>query len=385
PALPKLEEKQPPKERRRHRRTVEQEPPVGEFSVPAVPNGAAAGDSLKKPASTRPPPPSGRTLSERDIEVLNKITAEIENEDKSDVDAPGFEVELERYMSKGRKRALNTERSESIRRKRRRQDFLVKLGKSFEKQSVGGSERFKLAHEPAVVSEVQAKEVQDEKERKKDMQRKRRRENTIRLETQRFLDAELKAHEVPDAVVKAKYLREAERAQKKIKSTKRALEGASAPEEISEVTPLAPNLEGGTTSSFHIGRSSPSRRKSGRAGAASASRPKKSKEQKQAEKDAAEAAYAAMENDESLSSSLLDDPRKEWLKKDGKEGTPMSMVAPTYDSKGYNQIYEQIWRDIARKDIPKVYRIKALSLGTRQENLRKTAQLASKQSRKWQE
>lgn len=117
PALPKLEEKQPPKERRRHRRTVEQEPPVGEFSVPAVPNGAAAGDSLKKPASTRPPPPSGRTLTERDIEVLNKITAEIENEDKSDVDAPGFEVELERYMSKGRKRALNTERSESIRRK----------------------------------------------------------------------------------------------------------------------------------------------------------------------------------------------------------------------------------------------------------------------------
>ena len=57
----------------------------------------------------------------------------------------------------------------------------------------------------------------------------------------------------------------------------------------------------------------------------------------------------------------------------------------TYDSRGYNQIYEQIWRDIARKDIPKVYRIKTLSLGTRQENLRKTAQLASKQSRKWQE
>ena len=269
---------------------------------------------------------------------------------------------------------------------RRRQDFLVKLGKSFEKQALGGSERFKLSHEPAVVSEVQAKEVQDEKERKKDMQRKRRRENTIRLETQRFLDAELKANEVPDAVIKAKYLREAERAQKKIKSTKRALEGATAPEEISEVTPLAPNLEGGTTSSFHIGRSSPSRRKSGRAGAASASRPKKSKEQKQAEKEAAEAAYAAMENDEPLPSSLLlDDPRKEWLKKEGKEGTPMSIAAPTYDSKGYNQIYEQIWRDIARKDIPKVYRIKAMSLGTRQENLRKTAQLASKQSRKWQE
>lgn len=266
---------------------------------------------------------------------------------------------------------------------------MIKLGKTFERQAIAGTERFKLAHEPSVVSEVQAKEVQDEKERKKDMQRKRRRENTIRLETQRLLDAELKAHEVPDAVVKAKYLREAERAQKKIKSTKRALEGATAPEEISEVPPLAPNLEGGTTSSFHIGRSSPSRRKSNRGGPAT-SRPKKSKEQKQAEKDAAEAAYAAMENDEPLPLSLahLDDPRMESLKKDAKgglskEATPTPLA--TYDSKGYNQIYEQIWRDIARKDIPKVYRIKALSLGTRQENLRKTAQLASKQSRKWQE
>lgn len=116
PAQPKAEEKQPPKERRRPRRTVEQEPPLGEFS-PAAPNGVAAADSLKKPASTRPPPPSGRTLTERDVEVLHKITAEIENEDKSDVDAPGFEAELERYISKGRKRALNTERSEGIRRK----------------------------------------------------------------------------------------------------------------------------------------------------------------------------------------------------------------------------------------------------------------------------
>lgn len=225
---------------------------------------------------------------------------------------------------------------------------------------------------------MQAKEVLDEKERKKDMQRKRRRENTVRMETQRKAEAERKANETQDSVTKAKLLREAERAQKKIKSTKRALEGITAPEEIGDITPLAPNLEGGTTSSFHIG--SPSRRKSGRGGPST--RPKKSKEQKQAEKDAAEAAYAAMENDEPMPIAPREDARKELLKKDGKESTPVPL---TYDSKGYNQIYEQIWRDIARKDIPKVYRIKTLSLGTRQENLRKTAQLASKQSRKWQE
>jgi DNA helicase INO80 len=247
-------------------------------------------------------------------------------------------------------------------------------------------DRFRISNEASVVSEVQAKEIQDEKERKKDMQRKRRRENTVRLEMQKKLEAERKANKAQDSAEKAKFLREAERAQRKIKTTKRALEGITAPEEIGEVTPLAPNLEGGTTSSFHIGRNSPSRRKSGRGGPVT--RPKKSKEQKQAEKDAAEAAYAAMENDEPLPLAPKEDPRKESLKKEAKgsrskETSPAPLSA--FETKGYNQIYEQIWRDIARKDIPKVYRIKALSLSTRQENLRKTAQLASKQSRKWQE
>ncbi|RMZ86182.1 hypothetical protein DV737_g280, partial [Chaetothyriales sp. CBS 132003] len=60
-------------------------------------------------------------------------------------------------------------------------------------------------------------------------------------------------------------------------------------------------------------------------------------------------------------------------------------VVVNYDSKGYQQIYEQIWRDMARKDVPKVFRIKQTSLATRQDNMRKTAILASKQARKWQE
>ena len=245
-----------------------------------------------------------------------------------------------------------------------------------EKQYILGTDRFRTLHEGAVIAEVQQKEVQDEKERKKDMQRKRRRENTVRLEMQKKLEAERKADKAQDSAEKAKFLREAERAQKKIKSTKRALEGGSAQDELGEVTPLAPNLEGGTTSSFHIGRSSPSRRRSGRGGPVT--RPKKSKEQKQAEKDAAEAAYYAGLDDESYYT-----PRRDARGIHSKEGTPVLQLS--HDSKGYNQIYEQIWRDIARKDIPKVYRIKTMSLSTRQENLRKTAQLASKQSRKWQE
>ncbi|KAF7630110.1 DNA helicase ino80 [Aspergillus flavus] len=379
--LPRLEKK-PSSEKRR--RNAEQDNKAGEPSNGILSNG------IPEPTKTTTQSWSflspRKVLSERESETINKLMVEIDNAEKSDVEAPGFEEEYEQYKLQCKRRALHTLKEEGIKRKRRRNTFLVNLGKSLEKQASAGMDRFRIANEASVISEVQAKEIQDEKERKKDMQRKRRRENTVRLEMQKKLEAERKANKAQDSAEKAKFLREAERAQRKIKTTKRALEGVTAPEEIGEVTPLAPNLEGGTTSSFHIGRSSPSRRKSGRGGPVT--RPKKSKEQKQAEKDAAEAAYAAMENDEPLPLAPKEDPRKESLKKEAKgsrskESSPAPLSA--FETKGYNQIYEQIWRDIARKDIPKVYRIKALSLSTRQENLRKTAQLASKQSRKWQE
>ncbi|KAJ5099383.1 hypothetical protein N7532_006384 [Penicillium argentinense] len=338
---------------------------------PFTPNGIARSDhadTIHRAPQRKPLPPGV------DAESVNKAMAEIEAGDKSDLEGPGFEDEFQRYQEKSRKRARESNTAERIRRKRRRGHFLVELGRAFEKQSILGNERFRAVNEPAVVAEVQQKEIQDEKERKKDMQRKRRRENTVRLEMQKKAEAERKADNAADSAEKAKFLREAERAHKKIKSTKRALEGGNAQDELGEVTPLAPNLEGGTTSSFSIGRGSPSRRRSGRGGPTT--RPKKSKEQKQAEKDAAEAAYLNGYDDDSMYYT----PARKGGR--SKESTPVQLH---YDSKGYNQIYEQIWRDIARKDIPKVYRIKTVSLSTRQENLRKTAQLASKQSRKWQE
>jgi DNA helicase INO80 len=52
-------------------------------------------------------------------------------------------------------------------------------------------------------------------------------------------------------------------------------------------------------------------------------------------------------------------------------------------SKTYNQLYDQIWKDIARKEIPRLYRVQQASLATKQSNLRKTAQLASKEAQRW--
>ena len=113
PLLPKLEEKPVAKERRRN---VEQEPPVGNFLLaPPSANGAAA-ELNKTPPQARAPAPR-KTLSERDLEIINKISADIDNEEKSDVEAPGYEAEFERYVSKGKKRAMNTERNEGIKRK----------------------------------------------------------------------------------------------------------------------------------------------------------------------------------------------------------------------------------------------------------------------------
>ena len=95
-----------------------------------------------------------------------------------------------------------------------------------------------------------------------------------------------------------------------------------------------------------------------------------------------------MEKEEPVRIAPKEFPRKEAIKRESKlsrsESTPVVPIT-NYDSKGYAQIYDQIWRDIAKRDIGKVHRIKAASLSTKQENLRKTAQLASKQARKWQE
>ncbi|EED18233.1 SNF2 family helicase/ATPase (Ino80), putative [Talaromyces stipitatus ATCC 10500] len=356
--------------------------------LPTRENGSKKQQEKPAPVVQARPMPGPR-LTQKDLDAIERKMAEIDRAEKSDVeDDTGFEAEFKLYIAKSKKRAMEADNLESHKIKRRRNEFLMKLSANFASGAEAGAERFRRVNEREVISEVQRKEVQDEKERKKDMQRKRRRENTVRIETAKKLEAERRAKRTVDPIEKEKLLREAEKAQKKIKGVKRALERGNQPAEISEVTPLAPNMEGGTTSTFHIGKEkSPSAKKRPSRPTPSA-RPKKSKEKKQAEKDAAEMAYLAAERDELIAILPKDELRAATTKKDAKgarseEATPTP--ATSFETKGYNQIYEQIWRDIARKDIPKVYRIKTMSLSTRQENLRKTAQLASKQSRKWQE
>ena len=232
------------------------------------------------------------------------------------------------------------------------------------------------------------------------MQRKRRREKTI--QQQSLVQKELleRVEMASDETEREKLLREAQKAEKKVKTTKRILEQGDAPEEIREVTPMAPNLEGGTMSTFQSGSivsTEPARKKT----KGPAVRPKKSKEKKQAEKDAADAGWALgwpgpqhRDSDDLILIAPKEENRRETLMREtkeikqhreiAKEASPAAPMLTNYASKGYQQIYDQIWKDIARKDVPKVFRIKNESLATKASNLRKTAQLACKEARRWQ-
>lgn len=83
---------------------------AGEFE-PTVPTTSSVNGLPTRAA------PARRLLSDRDNEIVNRLMAEIDNADKSDVEGPGFEEELERYEARGRKRAINAEKAESVRRK----------------------------------------------------------------------------------------------------------------------------------------------------------------------------------------------------------------------------------------------------------------------------
>ena len=110
--------------------------------------------------------------------------------------------------------------------------------------------RYNMSHEGEAWQEVQNQEIAEEKERKKDMQRKRRREKTLQNEFQKREEAIERALRATDEEEKERHFRDAQKAEKKAKATSQLLQGGTPSKDIREVTPHAPNLEGGTMSSF---------------------------------------------------------------------------------------------------------------------------------------
>lgn len=87
--------------------------PVGERPIRSVNGVSEPGNATTQPRAMKP----RKMLTERDLEVINKIMNDIDNAEKSDVEAPGFEGERERYITKGKKRVLDTAKVEDLRRK----------------------------------------------------------------------------------------------------------------------------------------------------------------------------------------------------------------------------------------------------------------------------
>ncbi|KAL9634113.1 MAG: hypothetical protein Q9204_003128 [Flavoplaca sp. TL-2023a] len=365
-------------------------PATTEYREPARPSKADLNQlpPVKTPKSKAKIGPS---VSDKEIERIDREMAKIDALELSDVDSPDWATAKQEYARQSCKRLIDVQQIEDNKRKRRRTVTSKKYSEPISAHAEGGRQRFRDRNKEAAESEVRKKEQQDEKERKKDMQRKRRREKTVQQAMQNHQESLLKAEATNDTTEKERLLREAHKAERKAKNTQKILEHGDLPGEIREVTPLPPNLEGGTMSTFQTGNDispEPPRKKQ----KGPSIRPKKSKEKKQAEKDAAEAAYAAMEQDNLVLIAPKEETRRSQLVRETKEAKASKEASPVvsapiltnYASKGYAQIYEQIWKDISRKDAPKVYRIKDNSLSTKQSNLRKTAQLASKEARRWQ-
>ncbi|MCJ1306919.1 putative DNA helicase ino80 [Agyrium rufum] len=347
--------------------------------------------AISKSTSVFKVPPKAKTKN--NVDLVEQALKEIDAQPLSDVenDEAAFEYAKKVYRKRGEKRVRELENQEDLKRKRRRIATSRKFLHTFDTYSEAGKESFRRVHEPEALAHVQQQEVLDEKERKKDMQRKRRRERTVAQETQKRQEAIDKAQVAQDKVEKEKFLKEAQRAERKAKSTKRILEVGETIDDIGEVTPLSLNLEGGTTSEFQIAPNASPEPPKKKAARGSGTRLKKSKEKKQAEKDAAEAAFKAQAQDDQSLPTLA--PKAEGSRKDAliketkepksKEPSP-APLSTNFAGKGYNQMYESIFRDIGKKEILKVWRVRDSSKSNKQSNKYKTAQLSSKESRRWE-
>ncbi|TKA28922.1 hypothetical protein B0A50_03333 [Salinomyces thailandicus] len=386
---------------------------------PPPPSQHAAKRSV--PPQTGPP---GLTI--RDTEAAWK---EIESGDLSDVEAdvPGMDIPKQEWLRRSHKRTLELEITEGMKRKRRRLHLMQKYYDHFNAAAEADRTAFLEAHENEVAEEVRQRDIEEDKERKKDQQRKRRREKAIADEQVKREEALQSLANVQDEEERTRLEKDIQRYDKKIRDTQQRLQGIAPRKEYRNESPNYATtlgkrekdvtMENGLMTSFHAfnGHAHPTeegtpefttsvrggRGRGGRGGGAGA-RARKSKEQKQAEKDRAAGAQAFIDAGQDLPLiAPKEEERLQGLLQVRDQSEPISDATPAtiepqqpaglsglsgmakFESKGYNQIYEQITRDIA-KAVPKVVRIKNNSMDTKQSNARKTAQLAAKEARRWQ-
>ncbi|KAJ5020096.1 Chromatin-remodeling ATPase INO80 [Colletotrichum sp. SAR 10_99] len=373
--------------------------------------------------------PKQKTLSAEKEKKVQALIAQLDAE-ADDLDDADFAEEHAQFQQRGNKRRRLMQTNDSAHGDQRREEFATDMTRRLTVHADLGKRRYDDIYYEEAMNEVRERELFAEKERKKDMQRKRRREKSMAVTMEQQKLALERARLAEDETEKQKHLRDAERANKKAQQTKLILQkGIKGP--ARNLVEL--NLEGGTMATFQASDMEPGTKPKGKG--RSGPRPKKSKEQKQAEKDSAEAAQAAIDAGEELPAKEegkirikfnkkskdkdkeknkdkdLDEAdiemhdgeldgdeetivepveekkgKKEKKKKEKKEDKPEEPPNKDakFETKGFLQIYDQIWRDLARKDVTKTYKLAAESYQTKASNLKKTAILASKEAKRWQ-
>ncbi|KAH8148143.1 uncharacterized protein LAJ45_07907 [Morchella importuna] len=275
-----------------------------------------------------------------DMEPGTKGSGKKNNTEVDDDDT--FAAERVEYLKNSRKRQLEIEDQESERRKRRRVIYQNKLHFQLDSHAKSSRDRARQVFYEEAMEQVMKREEEDEKERKKEQQRKRRREKAEVEKRAKAETAVKAAQEAAEREANEKQHRdEIARQRSAERAAQMELDGAlglDAQDSDASNAFMIIDEDGGKLKRRKIAKKRPSK-----------------------------------ENKEEIKEIKEPKPIKEVVKE---EYVP-------HASKGYVQIYEQIWKDIAKKDIPKVHRIQQTSLSTRQSNLRKTAQLASKEAQRW--
>ncbi|KAM7211517.1 putative DNA helicase ino80 [Rhypophila decipiens] len=344
-------------------------------------------------------PKQQKTFSADKEKKIKILMDQFENDD---IDQDDFESESRAWRERAIRKRTEMNKRDSVHRPSRRGDYVQEETLMLKPHVDFGKRRYDDLHYDEALAEVRERETFAEKERKKDMQRKRRREKSMAITMEQKAAALRNAELAETEADRLKHLREADRHNKKVQQTKLILQkGIKGP---ARNIPVEPNLEGGVMATFQAENMEPGKTK---AKGKSGTRLKKSKEQKQAEKDSAEAAQAALDAGEELpskeetkirikfkgkTSKDKEDVEKDKENKEPKEPKekekpveePKDSLETRFLSKGYNQIYDQIWRDLARKEVPKTFRVASESYSTKASNLKKTAILASKEAKRWQ-
>ncbi|KAK6542552.1 putative DNA helicase ino80 [Orbilia ellipsospora] len=265
----------------------------------------------------------------------------IDAEDDLMKDSDLYTQKKEFYLAKSRKRKLQTTRKDDRQCKHRRLNFSKRVEEVVSTVAVGSKVRGDQRFHDDAYQEILRREDFEEKERKKEMQRIRRR---AKAASEHRAKAEQAAKDAAEKAEKQRIAMEEARKAGKLLPMERTLTFRGYNDDVDSEAPVEEEV-----------------RKVKK-------KPGKPKRRTDDPKDL------------NLLKAEMD--AKPVVVEPIKEPTPEPILPNS--SKAYNVMYEQIWKDIARRDIPKITRHQQYTLSIKMSNLRKTSQLASKEARRWQ-